>query len=89
MENLELKVEADFYKISINFDLEKLNNIMMNEHGAKKAQKKNRRSLKFTNPTTTRDFIFHLKRMFHELNCSKKVPFDQTKPPLKVAFKAK
>ncbi len=38
---------------------------MMGEYGAEKKQKKDKRALKFVDRGTLRDFVFHLKRLYH------------------------
>ena len=78
MNGLQLSEDKEFLKISVFFDIDELNRVMA-EHGATKKQKKDKRSLKFADPATARDFLFHLKRLHHEHNCSKLVPFDQVK----------
>ena len=40
-------------------------NRIMAKFGAKKAQKKDKRALKFVDRGTLRDFVFHLKRLYH------------------------
>jgi len=51
-------------KLTVFFDLQELNKIMTG-FGAKKPQKKNKRALKFVDRVTLRDFVFHLKRLYH------------------------
>jgi len=35
------------------------------QYGAKKDQKKDKRTIKFVDLRTLRDFVFHLKRLYH------------------------
>ena len=57
--------KGDLARLEIFFDLAELNRIMMGTYGAKKPQKKDQRKLKFVDLRTLRDFVFHLKRIYH------------------------
>ena len=84
MTKVSLSTEKNMLKITINFDLDEVNAIIDTLNLKKKKKQKDKRSLKFADAATTRDFIYHLKRIYHMHNCSKHVDFDKTRPILKV-----
>jgi len=59
-----MEESGNYFKLTVFFDLPKLNEIMQS-YGAKKLQKKDKRALKFVDRGTLRDFVFHLKRLYH------------------------
>ena len=56
---------------------------MLTEHNMKKV-KKTERKFVFADITTCRDFIFHLKRIYHLRNC---LGLESKTPPLYVEVK--
>ena len=61
---IQIEASGTYFKLQLYFDLPELNRIMA-EFGAKKPQKKDKRALKFVDRGTLRDFVFHLKRLYH------------------------
>ena len=61
---MQIEVSGEYFKLSVFFDLNELNAIMA-KYGAEKKQKKDKRALKFVDRGTLRDFVFHLKRLYH------------------------
>ena len=86
--NLSMEKSGDYIKVQAFFNLTELNKIM-EKHGAKKPQKKDKRSLKFTDKATCRDFVFHLKRLHHYHRCSKRVIDEERQPKLPINMKSK
>ena len=78
---VKVKIEksADKFKVKMTTDLEMQNKILV-ENGLKKI-KKNERKFTFSDITPCRDFIFHLKRIYHLQNC---IGPHNTHPPLVV-----
>lgn len=52
-------------RLIVYFDLPEMNRILREQYGAKKDQKKDKRTIKFVDLNTLRDFVFHLKRLYH------------------------
>ena len=85
MTKVTLSTEKQMLKVTINFDLDEVNAIIDTLNLKKKKKQKDKRSLKFADAATTRDFIYHLKRLYHWHNCSRNVEnFEKTRPILKV-----
>ena len=76
---VKIEKQADKFNVKITTDLN-LQNQMLVENGLKKI-KKNERKFTFSDITPCRDFIFHLKRIYHIQNC---VGPHNTNPPLMV-----
>lgn len=64
LQALQIEENGPQLKLVVFFDLAELNQIMA-QFGSKKPQKKNKRALKFVDRVTLRDFVFHLKRLYH------------------------
>jgi hypothetical protein len=64
---LKLEKSADKFNVRIITDLDKQNNLL-SQAGMKKI-KKNERKFQFSDITPCRDFVFHLKRIYHLQNC--------------------
>jgi hypothetical protein len=92
MNNLTVSYDPKkaLYKLSCFFNLAELNLFMKTNYGATKEQKKEKRTLKFLDIASCRDFLYQLKRLFH-LNCVSeardKSMFPQPKPFLSVKEK--
>ena len=65
---LQMEESGNYFKLTVFFDLEKVNDP---KYKWKKPQKKDKRALKFVDRTTLRDFVFHLKRLYHHHRRSK------------------
>lgn len=90
MKSVSMVEESPFVKVSIIFDLVQVNEIMdkLITSGKKKKQKE-KRSLKFSNIANTRDFIFHLKRLYHLHNNAEDLKLGKQVQPLKVTVDKK
>ena len=86
---LQIEESGSYFKLTVFFDLPKLN-LIMQSYGAKKQQKKEKRALKFVDRGTLRDFVFHLKRLYHLHRKSKlAAPAHKTTEPMSVTVKGK
>jgi len=64
------KKVKDHIRLDVHFDLVEANRVMA-QHGAKKKLKKEMYTIKFVDLHTLRDFVFHLKRLYHLHRLSK------------------
>ena len=64
---VKIEKSADKFNVKIITDLNKQNQLL-SDNGLKKI-KKNERKFTFSDITPCRDFIFHLKRIYHLQNC--------------------
>ena len=87
LSNIQFKQDKEYFVVNIFVNLPELNQIMMQQFNAPKEQTKDKRVLKFTDISTFRDFIFHLKRLYHLHNCSRLVDFEHIKERLRVEIK--
>jgi len=77
-----LREQSDKFAVTVFTDLNKQNDILV-QHGQKKI-KKVERKFHFGNISVCRDFIFHLKRLYHYHNCT---GADNKTPPLQIEIK--
>ena len=61
----EKRKEGEMMRLKLYFDLPEMNRILRENYGATKDQKKDKRTIKFVDLNTLRDFVFHLKRLYH------------------------
>ena len=61
---LQIEVTGQYFKLNLFFDQAQIIKIM-SEFGSTKKKWKDKRSLKFVDRVTLRDFVFHLKRLYH------------------------
>lgn len=79
------QVDTQYLKVTCKFNLDELN-AWQKTHGGKQ-HKKDKRSVKFADLATARDFLFHLKRLYH-LHCRSHLRISATeKQPLVVMVK--
>ena len=63
---IQIEVTGNYFKLNLFFDKDQIVKIM-SKFGSTKAKDKwkVKRSLKFVDRVTLRDFVFHLKRLYH------------------------
>ena len=61
---IQIEVTGNYHKLNLTFDHAMIVKIMA-EFGSTKKKWKDKRSLKFSDRVTLRDFVFHLKRLYH------------------------
>ena len=79
---VNIKENMDKFNVNIFSDFERQNKVLV-ENNQKKI-KKTERKFTFNDITTCRDFIFHIKRIYHLHNCC---GVDNKNPPLTVEIK--
>eukprot|EP00347_Sterkiella_histriomuscorum_P002095 403369493 len=81
---IKVQIQGNQEKFNVNIfsDFERQNKVLI-ENGQKK-MKKTERKFTFNDITTCRDFIFHIKRIYHLHNCC---GIDNKTPPLLVEIK--
>ena len=84
---MQIEEKSGVFKLTITFDLPELEKIMR-EYGATKIKKKPQRAIKFVDRATLRDFVFHLKRLYHLKRRSKAAKDANMQwPPIQIALK--
>merc|ERR1719400_2498592 len=61
---MQIEVSGNYFKLNLFFEQAEIIKIM-EKFGATKKKWKDKRSLKFVDRGTLRDFVFHLKRLYH------------------------
>ena len=65
------KKKDEHIRLDVYFDLEEANRILKDDYGSNTKLKKDMYKIKFVDLNTLRDFVFHLKRLYHMHRLSK------------------